>query len=122
MVSQLCLLCGSTLNCQTLCLGARPQYKLVVDEDVKKPTNQLTKCQRKRVLFTYRSKMCNSSQLTLISVLRPYDPAKLTLTVKYSFHSKVCGLQNGRSLIQKLYCVCNTTFQIYIVKREKLNL
>ena len=40
MVSQLCLKCGSTLNCQTLCLGARPRYKLVVDEDVKKPTKQ----------------------------------------------------------------------------------
>ena len=33
-------LCGSTLNCQTLCLGARPRYNLVVDEDVKKPTKQ----------------------------------------------------------------------------------
>ena len=42
MVSQLCLMCGSTLNCQTLCLGARPRYNLVVDEDVKKPTNQPT--------------------------------------------------------------------------------
>ena len=40
MVSQLCLMCGSTLNCQTLCLGARPRYSLVVEEDVKKPTNQ----------------------------------------------------------------------------------
>ena len=40
MVSQLCLKCGSTLNCQMLCLGARPRYNLVVDEDVKKPTNQ----------------------------------------------------------------------------------
>ena len=40
MVSQLCLMCGSTLNCQTLCLGARPRYSLVVDEDVKKPSNQ----------------------------------------------------------------------------------
>ena len=36
MVSQLCLMCGSTQNCQTLCLGARPRYNLVVDEDVKK--------------------------------------------------------------------------------------
>ena len=42
MVSQLCLMCGSTLNCQTLCLGTRPRYNLVVDEDVKKPTNQPT--------------------------------------------------------------------------------
>ena len=42
MVSQLCLMCGSTLNCQTLCLEARPRYSLVVDEDVKKPTNQPT--------------------------------------------------------------------------------
>ena len=42
MVSQLCLMCDSTLNCQTLCLGARPRYSLVVDEDVKKPTNQPT--------------------------------------------------------------------------------
>ena len=42
MVSQLCLMCGSTLNCQTLCLGARPWYSLVVDKDVKKPTNQPT--------------------------------------------------------------------------------
>ena len=42
MVSQLCVMCGSTLNCQTLCLGARPRYNLVVDEDVKKPTNQPT--------------------------------------------------------------------------------
>ena len=33
-------MCGSTLNCQTLCLGARPRYSLVVGEDVKKPTNQ----------------------------------------------------------------------------------
>ena len=40
MVSQLCLMCGSTSNCQTLCLGARPQYNLVVDEDVKEPTSQ----------------------------------------------------------------------------------
>ena len=42
LVSQLCLMCGSTLNCQTLSLGARPRYSLVVDEDVKKPTNQPT--------------------------------------------------------------------------------
>ena len=33
-------MCGSTLNCQTLCPAARPRYSLVVDEDVKKPTNQ----------------------------------------------------------------------------------
>ena len=37
MVSQLCLMCGSTKICQTLCLGARPRYNLVVDEDLKKP-------------------------------------------------------------------------------------
>ena len=37
MVSQLCLMFGSTQNFQTLCLGARPRYGLVVDEDVKKP-------------------------------------------------------------------------------------
>ena len=42
MVSQLYLMCGSTLNYQTSCLGARPRYNLVVDEDVKKPTNQPT--------------------------------------------------------------------------------
>ena len=30
-------------NCQTLCLGARPRYNLVVDEDVKKPTKQTNK-------------------------------------------------------------------------------
>ena len=36
MVSQLCLM----YNCQTLCLGARPRYSLVVDEDVKKPNKQ----------------------------------------------------------------------------------
>ena len=40
MVSQLCLMCGSTLNC----LGARPRYNLVVDEDIKKPTNQTITC------------------------------------------------------------------------------
>ena len=40
MVSQLCLMCGSTYNCQTLCLGARLRYSLVVDEDVKKQTNK----------------------------------------------------------------------------------
>ena len=44
MVSQLCLMCGSTLNCQTLCLGARSRYSLVVDEDVRRPTNQPTNC------------------------------------------------------------------------------
>ena len=43
MVSQLCLMCGSKLNCLMLCLGARPRYNLVVDEDVKKPTNQTNK-------------------------------------------------------------------------------
>ena len=32
-----CLMCGSTWNWQTLCLGAGPRYNLVVDEDVKKP-------------------------------------------------------------------------------------
>ena len=30
MVSQLCLVCGSMLKCQTLCLGARPRYSLVL--------------------------------------------------------------------------------------------
>ena len=30
-------------DCQTLCLGAPPRYSLVVDEDVKKPTNQTNK-------------------------------------------------------------------------------
>ena len=43
MVSQLCLMCGSTQNCQTLCLGARPRNNLVVDDDVKKPTKQTKK-------------------------------------------------------------------------------
>ena len=43
MVSQLCLMCGSMLNCQTLCLEARPRYNLVVDEDVKNSTNQTNK-------------------------------------------------------------------------------
>ena len=43
MVSQLCLMCGSTQNCQTLCLGARPRNSLVVDEDVKKPHKQTNK-------------------------------------------------------------------------------
>ena len=28
---------------QTLCLGARPRYSLVVDEDVKKPNKQTNK-------------------------------------------------------------------------------
>ena len=36
-------MCGSMSNCQTLCLGARPRYNLVVDEDVKKPTKQTKK-------------------------------------------------------------------------------
>ena len=40
MVFQLCLMCGSRYNCHTLCLGARPRYNLVVDEDVKKPNKQ----------------------------------------------------------------------------------
>ena len=43
MVSQLCLICGSTSNCQALCFGARPRYSLVVDEDVKKPNKQTDK-------------------------------------------------------------------------------
>ena len=45
MVSQLCLICGSTYNCQKFCLGARPRYNLVVDEDIKKPTKQTDKHQ-----------------------------------------------------------------------------
>ena len=48
MVSQLSLMCGSTLNCQTLCLGACPRYSLVVDEDVKKPNKHPTKSDRGR--------------------------------------------------------------------------
>ena len=40
MVSQLCLMCGTTYNYQTLYLGARPRYSLAVDEDVKKLTKQ----------------------------------------------------------------------------------
>ena len=52
MVSQLCLMCGSLLNCQTLCLGARPRYNLVVDEDVKKPTNQTKQKQFPTVFFS----------------------------------------------------------------------
>ena len=50
MVSQLCLMCGSTLNCQTLCLGAGARYNLVVDEDVKEPTNQPTKAPKAECL------------------------------------------------------------------------
>ena len=38
MVSQLCLMCGSTSR--RSCLGARPRYNLVVNEDVKKPNKQ----------------------------------------------------------------------------------
>ena len=34
------LMCGNTLNCQTLCLGAHPRYNLVVDMDVNKPNKQ----------------------------------------------------------------------------------
>ena len=41
MVYQLCLMCGCTQNCKTLCLGTRPRYSLVVDEDFKK-LNKLT--------------------------------------------------------------------------------
>ena len=41
-VSPLCLVCGSTNNCQTSVLGSSA-IELVVDEDVKKPTNQPTK-------------------------------------------------------------------------------
>ena len=43
MVSQLCVMCGSTKNCQTLCIVARPRYNLVVDEDVKKSNKQTNK-------------------------------------------------------------------------------
>ena len=45
MVFLLCLVCGSTYNCQTLCLGARLRHSIVVDEDVKKPTKQTNKYQ-----------------------------------------------------------------------------
>ena len=54
MVSQLCLMCGSTLNCQTLCLGARQRYNLVVDEDVENPTNQPNKAHSASWLRTIR--------------------------------------------------------------------
>ena len=37
MVSQLCLMCKII---RRSCLGARPRYNLVVDEDVKKPNKQ----------------------------------------------------------------------------------
>ena len=43
MVSPLCLVRGSTLNCQYVSRGARPRHSLVADEDVKntnKQTNQ----------------------------------------------------------------------------------
>ena len=43
MVSKFCLICGSTYNCQTLCLGARPRYNPVVDENFKKSTKQTNK-------------------------------------------------------------------------------
>ena len=39
-------------NCQKLCLEARPRYSLVVDEDVKKPTNQPNKQANKVVVLT----------------------------------------------------------------------
>ena len=66
MVSQLCLMRGSTLNCQTLCLGARPRYSLVVDEDVKKPTNQPTK----------RRSACKKTELQAMLVLLCLQEAK----------------------------------------------
>ena len=46
------------VSCQTLCLGARPRYSLVLDEDVKKPTKQTALVSRhslrqyKRTLFS----------------------------------------------------------------------
>ena len=43
MFSRLCLVCGSTYNCQTLCIRARPRYSLVVNEDVKKTAKRPNK-------------------------------------------------------------------------------
>ena len=40
MVSQLCLVCGSTHKLSDVSLGTRPRYSLVVEEDVKKLTNR----------------------------------------------------------------------------------
>ena len=59
MVSQLCFMCDSMLNCQTLCLGARPRYNLVVGEDVKKPTNQPTPRGTDEVLYELETKWTN---------------------------------------------------------------
>ena len=39
-------------NCQTLCLGARPRYNLVIDEDVKKPNKQTNKTEQDRTCQT----------------------------------------------------------------------
>ena len=38
-----CLVCGSTQKVSDISLGTRPRYSLVVEEDVKKPTNQTNK-------------------------------------------------------------------------------
>ena len=76
MVSQLCLMCGRTLNCQTLFLGAHVQYKLVVDEDVKKSNKQTNK----PVLFLQSSKAfshcCQLKNLQIMSM--PENPASLS--------------------------------------------
>ena len=68
MVSQLYLMCGSTL-----CLGARPRYNLVVDEDVKKANKQTNPSPL--VLLPFLS----SSSLSL--QLAPIPPSILLLCI-----------------------------------------
>ena len=46
MVSLLCLVCGSTLNCQDGSPGARLPYSIVLDEGAKKPKTHTLSMQK----------------------------------------------------------------------------
>ena len=87
MVSQLCLMWGSTQHCQTLCLGACPRYNLVVDEDVKTP-NQPNKQKSSHKVHVFRS----LAKVHLIYDLNHSIPCLVKLMPRRCEETKYVGL------------------------------
>ena len=128
MVSQLCLMCGSTQNCQTLCLGARPRYGLVVDEDVKKPNkkNKKTKPfipERHSLLILSLLSMCASDSKTGRNTESKTGPKLCIIDRKHQHQlsTTLCCISSGQTREGLLSRRIPRTFNISLVQSSSVD-
>ena len=98
IVSPLCFVCGGTWTCQTSVLGLVRLYSLVVDEDVKKPTNQPTMWQMtsgKEDVLSRNSVFAYKANMWMIWIIRRGEQVNWMHTMKWhqvaSSQEKLCS-------------------------------